>query len=56
VAILNGQSKYIKFLTAMMQDTTKFSKSKIDKMFKLGYSLAFENGRKKKNWEEIFLL
>lgn len=34
----------------------KFSKTKIDKMFRLGYKLAFETKKKKKDWSEIFSL
>ncbi len=40
----------------MKQATTVFSKYKIEKMFRLSYKLAFENGRKKKDWNDIFAL
>ena len=34
----------------------KFSKYKVDKMFRLAYKLAFETKTKSKNWDDIFPL
>jgi hypothetical protein len=38
------------------QQKINFSKTKIDKMFRLGFKLAFERKGKKKNWDDIFSL
>ena len=40
----------------MTQSKAKYSKTKIDKMFRLGYKLAFEPTNKKKKWDDIFEL
>jgi TPR repeat protein len=36
--------------------TQTFSKTRLNRTFRLGYQLAFETKRKKKNWDDIFAL
>src|SRR5688572_13843669 len=43
-------------LELMTDSKANFSKTKIDKMFRLGYKLAFDTKSKKKKWDDIFSL
>jgi hypothetical protein len=40
----------------MTNSKDKFSRTKIDKMFWLGYKLAFETKERRKDWNDIFSL
>jgi TPR repeat protein len=40
----------------MTNSKVKFTKTKIDNMFRLGYKLAFDTKSKNKKWNDIFAL
>ncbi len=40
----------------MVDSEAKFSRTKIDNMFRLGYRLAFDSKSRRKDWDDIFAL